>query len=259
MPTPFPGMDPYLERSGLWNQVHHDLISDIRRYLLPLLRPDYIITIEQRTYLSLMPPNQQLIGIPDVLAILPKTPANPTNAVVIAPPKPEPMLIQLPAGEEIIEQYLEIREVENQEVVTVIEVLSPVNKVNPKGRHEYLTKRLKILSSWTNLVEIDLLRAGKPLPMHLPHPKSSHYRIITSRYHQRPHALAYLFNVREIIPDISIPLLPDEPEPLLPLNQILHTMYDESGYDLQIDYHQPPPPPQFDDETTTWLQNIIVI
>jgi len=248
MPTPFPGMDPYLERSGLWNQVHHDLISDIRRYLLPLLRPDYIITIEQRTYLSLTPPDKKPLYISAHESSLPSP-----NATIIT----LPYIIKLPHPIPITTSWLEIREIETQDVMTVIEVLSPVNKVHPKGRHEYLTKRLKILSSWTNLVEIDLLRAGKPLPMQLPHPKSSHYRIITSRYHQRPHALAYLFNLTEIIPDISIPLLPDEPEPLLPLNQILHTMYDESGYDLQIDYHQPPPPPQFDNDTATWLQNII--
>ena len=29
MPTPFPGMVPYLERPGLWVQVHADLIVDM--------------------------------------------------------------------------------------------------------------------------------------------------------------------------------------------------------------------------------------
>ncbi len=52
MPTPFPGMDPYLERRELWEEIHTDLISHIRQFLIPLLRPQYRVAIERRTYLS---------------------------------------------------------------------------------------------------------------------------------------------------------------------------------------------------------------
>ena len=57
MPTPFPGMDPYLERRGIWEQVHTDLIVSIRRFLTPLLRPRYHVGIEERTYLAVLPPD----------------------------------------------------------------------------------------------------------------------------------------------------------------------------------------------------------
>ena len=59
MPTPFPGMDPYLERRGIWEQVHTDLIVSIRRFLTPLLRPRYHVGIEERTSLAVLPPNEQ--------------------------------------------------------------------------------------------------------------------------------------------------------------------------------------------------------
>lgn len=52
MPTPWPGMDPYLGRRALWEELHTDLISHIRQFLIPLLRLKYRMTIEQRTYLA---------------------------------------------------------------------------------------------------------------------------------------------------------------------------------------------------------------
>lgn len=54
MPTLFPGMDPYLEHRGLREEIHTDLISGIRHFLIALLRPKYRVAIEQRTYLSLV-------------------------------------------------------------------------------------------------------------------------------------------------------------------------------------------------------------
>ena len=69
MSTPFPGMDPYLERPGIWQQVHADLIVDIRRFLTPLVRPRYYVAIEQRTYLTILPPSDSRVGVPDVLVV----------------------------------------------------------------------------------------------------------------------------------------------------------------------------------------------
>ena len=74
MQTPFPGMDPYLERRGLWEEVHTDLITSIRQFLTPLLRPRYLVAIEQRIYLSLVSPKGELIGKPDVMVVAPKSP-----------------------------------------------------------------------------------------------------------------------------------------------------------------------------------------
>src|SRR5438874_11797542 len=42
MPSPFPGMDPYLETPNLWPDVHHELISQIRSALNPALLPRYV-------------------------------------------------------------------------------------------------------------------------------------------------------------------------------------------------------------------------
>ena len=249
MLTPLPGMDPYLERRGLWEEVHTDLITRIRQFLIPLLRPRYRVAIEQRTYLSLLPAKEQPSGKLDVMITL-KNPTLPTAMAAVAIAMPEvadpPLVGILPQPEEIVERYLEIRDTQTHEVITAIEILSPTNKESKDGRLQYEQKRLKVLASSTSLVEIDLLRAGKPFAMQVvgqPVERASHYRIVISRSWQRPSADLYLFNVRQPIPSFLIPLRPGEQEPVLPLNRILHELYDQGGYDLAIDYAQPADPP----------------
>ena len=129
----------------------------------------------------------------------------------------------------------------DQQVITVLEILSPSNKLSRAGREQYGSKRLKVLGSRTHLVEIDLLRSGQPFPMKTP--GNNAYRLLVSRSQHRPRADIYLFGVRDPIPTFPIPLRPNEAEPSLPLNHILHDLYDQGGYDLIIDYQQPPQPP----------------
>ncbi len=113
-------------------------------------------------------------------------------------------------------------------------------------RQQYERKRRKVLASATSLVEIDLLRGGKPFAMKVlgqSSAKTSDYRIVISRSWQRPSADLYLFSVRQPIPSFLIPLRPGEQEPVLPLNRILHELYDQGGYDLAIEYTDPADPP----------------
>ena len=131
-------------------------------------------------------------------------------------------------------------------MITAIEILSPTNKESVEGRQQYERKRLKVLASATSLVEIDLLRGGKPFAMKVrgaAEKTQSDYRIVISRSWRRPAADLYLFSLRQPIPSFYIPLRRREEEPVLPLNQILHELYDQGGYDLAIDYGQPPTPP----------------
>ena len=80
-----------------------------------------------------------------------------------------------------------------RQVITVIEILSPSNKLTREGRAQYEGKRLKVPSSSTHLVEIDLLRSGQPFPMKVP--GHNDYRIVISRGQHRPRADIYLFGV----------------------------------------------------------------
>lgn len=233
MPSPFPGMDPYLENPELWSEVHSRLIVAIADALDDQVSDRYRIAIEKRIYQT-APDDSLTIGIPDVAVIGQSTSPEPVSSSPTA--VAEPMTIEIPMLEEIQERYLEVREVGSGQVVTVIEVLSPKNKRAGEGRQAYLSKRQRILASQTHLVEIDLLRAGEPLPM--VGAVRSLYRIIISRSQDRPKAELYAFGLRQTLPTIPIPLLLGEEEPMLVLQSILELVYRRGRYHQAIDYHQ---------------------
>ena len=203
-----------------------------------------------------LPPDESGAGIPDVLITSPQRDpdSTPTATTVTTPEAAQPLVAELPLPEEVTERYLEIRTVPAQQVITVIEILSPSNKLTREGRAQYEGKRLKVLGSSTHLVEMDLLRSGHPFPMKAP--GSNDYRIILSRSQHRPRADIYLFGVRDLLPAFPIPLRPGETEPILPLNHILHELYDQGGYDLIIDYRQPPPPP-LSEADAAWARQLV--
>jgi hypothetical protein len=85
----------------------------------------------------------------------------------------------------------------------------------------------------------------------------SAYRIIVSRAYDRPQAAAYLFTIRDPIPDISVPLQSGDPEPSVALNHLVHDVYDRAGYDLALDYQQAPPPPPMPAQDEQWMQQLL--
>ena len=255
MISPFPGMNPYLEHSDLWPSVHHLLISELLKLLAPQLRPKYIVAVEVRIY-ETSGEDSLLVGIPDVTVQRPLTPTNPTTTnVAVATPSAEPVRVTIPVPETVKQGYLEIREVETKEVVTAIEILSPVNKRSGEGRKAYEVKRQKVLGSLTHLVEIDLLRSGQPMPFYS-NGIQSHYRILICRSDRRPVADLYAFNLQNVIPQFPIPLKLGDIEPVVDLQTLLNSVYDIAGYDMRIDYTRNPVPPLADADTA-WADALL--
>jgi Protein of unknown function (DUF4058) len=153
----------------------------------------------------------------------------------------------------IKERYLEVREVATKELITVIEVLSPTNN-RSEGRSLYETKRIKILTSLTNLVEIDLLRSGKP--MMVQGAPQSQYRVLVSRSSDRPNADLFAFDLQEEIPDFPVPLRGEMPEPIVSLQTILNETYQRGRLDLLIDYTIDPVP-GLKAHDRQWMQEIL--
>jgi hypothetical protein len=257
MPTPFPGMDPYLERAGVWEEVHTRLIVAIADALGPQVRPKYRVGVEQRTYLAVLTPDEyELVGKPDVLVAVPRCQAQPVHTAATAAGI-APRVAQLPMPEELVERHLVVRDVVTGEVITVIELLSPTNKLTRAGRRQYARKRQQVLGSATHFIEIDLLRAGEPFPFRVQDDVQSDYRIIVSRAPDCPRAAVYLFTIRDPIPDIPVPLQPGDAEPSVALNRLVHDVYDRAGYDLTLDYQQAPPPPQMRAQDVQWMQQLL--
>lgn len=151
-------------------------------------------------------------------------------------PKYEIAIAKLtPMSEKIKQHYLEVRDRSSGLVVTVVEILSPVNKRPGEGRESYLQKRQRILGSLTNLIEIDLLISFDCLPILAPNIQSD-YRILISRYAQRPAAELYAFNLKDALPIFCLPLRSDDVEPTVNFQQLFTEIYDKAGYDYRIDY-----------------------
>ncbi len=254
MPSPFPGMDPYLERPSLWPDVYLELVRAIRAALVPQVAPRYYVAVEEHTYVVTADP-RTFVGRPDVIVVRP--PREPEEPLAGAPPVTvleRPVTVELPLSDEIRQRYLEIRDTETHQVITVIEVLSPTNKRPGLNRERYERKRRAVLDALTNLVEVDLLRGWEPMPMgSLP---ASHYRILVSRGWERPRAKLYPFNVNEPIPEVPVPLREGEEEPTLALGELLARIYDEVRYDLRIDYTTEPEPP-LDPVVALWAHELL--
>lgn len=154
--------------------------------------------------------------------------------------------------EPIEEGYLEVRLVPTGEVVTVIELLSHANKVS--DREAYLKKREQLLENQVHFVELDLLRAGQPMPYtYHEHRAPGPYRFFIRHLAQPHQARLYSFNLRQPIPTFHLPLRPDDVEPLVNLGALLHDLYERAGYALILDYAAPPQP-ALSETDTAWAK-----
>jgi Protein of unknown function (DUF4058) len=199
-------MDPYLEQPVFWSEFHNRPIVAIADAIVPSLLPRYYVGVETRTYRD-----------HDDGELLPQE-------------------VTLPVSSETKERYLEVREAGTDEVIAVIEVLSPKNKRKGDGRVAYEAKRQKILDSASHLVEIDLLRSDSPMAMQ--GATGTDYRVLVSRSERRPKAELYGFTLQEPIPSFPLPLkLPSEVV-MVELQAIVQGVYDRGGYAIRIDYQQ---------------------
>ena len=126
MPSPFPGMDPYLEDERVWPTFQHQLVSCLYQILLPGLVDRYRARIAQRHYVT------------------------------------EQALFTSVVREEHHEDYIEIRQRSDGRLVTLVDVVSPANKLTTAGRSAYLDTRREGKNAGANLVEIDLVLQGQP-------------------------------------------------------------------------------------------------
>lgn len=232
MPSPFPGMNPYLEHANTWHDFHGAMAFALRSMLVEQLRPRYIVKVDEHVYIhELSAAERRIHGRPDVgitLNPLFRQSNNAGAAVIQAPVEVEhPVAI-----DELRENYLKILDSESREVVTVIELLSPANKQPGSDREQYLAKRKRVLKSNTSLVEIDLLRAGPRMPdFNLP---PCDYAITISRWETRPKAGCWPIQLRDPLPTIPIPLKSGEADAHLDLKVALDHVYDAAGYEDAI-------------------------
>jgi hypothetical protein len=245
-------VDPYLESPELWPDVHNGVIAALRDELSPLLRPSYYVALEERTYLE-EPGELVLVGRPDLTVV--DRAGQRAERVAKRSSTPNMVEVELPIGAQVRETFLEVRTTSEGDVVTVVELLSPANKRSGTGRRIYLDTRDVILSTRTSLVELDLLRAGDPMPTVGPRVRSD-YSILVSRGYRRPKADLIPFSVRDPIPPFPLPLRRGESELTVELGRVVHALYDRASYDLRIDYGRAPVPPLAQDDAE-WARALV--
>lgn len=246
MPSPFPGMDPYLEDPAVWPGFHHDLASEIMAGLNRLLLPAYIAKVEQRVYVSTEGDPGRRTIIPDAFIIpasrkyRPKPVKKSGGAAVL---ECEPVEVIMGLEEEVREAFVTIAARKTKQVVAVFEILSPTNKVpGSEGRQLYLAKREAVLLSQTHWIELDLLRSGEPSITPDQHP-ACEYTIHISRADLRPKATLWPVRLENSLPRIPIPLKGDDPVLQFELQPVFNSAYDRGGYAYDLDYSREPVPP----------------
>ncbi len=237
MPSPFPGMDPYLEGSE-WMSVHIELSSEIARQLAPKVRPKYIVRTMRR-FVTEMPEDIAITTgniYPDVSVSATAHQERATESAVAITPVPLQLATVMPIR--IPHVTIEIHDVADRELVTAIELFSPTNK-RGEGYREYLDKRHRLLYSTTHLIEIDLLRQGRRVPMQQSLPPEPYF-IFLSRAEKRPIMEVWPVQLKMRLPLIPVPLLVDDADVTLDLQLALSSVYDALSYDLSVDYRHPP-------------------
>ena len=213
MPSPFPGMDPYLELPSLFPGLHDSMITYLREALQSRLPPPYYAEIGDRLWVEV---SQRLIG-PDVNILRPSS--LPTQAsseresnggvAVAAAVATKPVVIRVP-HDEYREPFLQIlSRMDEERVVTTLEVLSPANKTaGSQGRELYLRKQREVLDSQTHLVEIDLLRTGEhttAVPRDLAQKKAGpfEYHVCVHPFDKFEDYYVYAIRLPERLPEIA--------------------------------------------------------
>ena len=246
-------MNPYLEQPSVWEDFHARLVTYIGELLSSQVRPGFIIKIEERVFIH-EPSSEErgrLLGKPDVAIIGSRQPAAAIAETV--PDRLAAIIATIPDVDIEKHSFIEIRDRQNRELVTMIEVLSPSNKRHGPDREQYLMKRSVLLCSPVSIVEIDLLRGGPRLPMDgVP---ACDYCAMVSRRLLRPNIEVWPIRLRDPLPILPIPLKGEVPDAKLDLQTLLNRVYDAAGYEDYIYESQPEPP--LSDSDAAWSKDIL--
>ena len=223
MPSPFPGMDPYLEHPRLWPAFQHQLLACLYQILLPGLVDRYRARVGTRNYVSEMPLFTSIIR------------------------------------DEFSEEYVEIRTRTDNRLVTLLEVVNPANKTTPAGRQAYLDKRKEAITQRAAIVEIDLVMQGKPtLPYSRDGLPEFDHAVSVTRASAPDRYEIYTATIQKRLPKFKLPLAADDRDALLDLQAAFTRAYDLGGFASSIDYKGPPPPDvPLTDGQATWIDDML--
>lgn len=250
MPSPFPGMDPYIETPEIWPDFHNDLASEIRAQLNARIQPRYVARLIPYTTYELIETGQSHSLRPDVgvWRTARETRAAYQSATFI---EAAPYEIERPRVFPLTVYSVEVHRLDEQRLITSIEILSPVNKQpSHKACHDYQHKRRDLLLAEIHLLEIDLLRAGQRTISPETRPPAPYYmQLLRARSNKIE---LWPCQLQDRLPVLPVPLDEDDADAPLDLHAAAAAVYERGAYGVQIDYRRSPPPPLTESETA-WL------
>lgn len=218
MPSPFPGMDPYLEQEQLWPVFQHHLVGCLYQLLLPGLVDRYRARVGHRHYFT------------------------------------EQALFTSVIREEHQEEFIEIRQRTDSRLVTLLDVVSPANRLTAGGRQKFLDKRREARSQNASLVEIDLVLQGQPM---LDYSREGlpdwDYAVTVTRSTQPERYEIYTATLQKKLPKFRLPLAPDDRDTVLDLQLAFTRAFEQGGFAAKIDYRRDPPT-TIEDEDRAWIR-----
>lgn len=221
MASPFPGMDPYLECSPHWAELHQQLTAALYNSLAPALADRYRAKAGARQY-----------------------------AV-------EVVLFTSVTREARCEPFVEIRTRSDPKLITLIDVVSPSNKTTPEGRAAYHATRTDALRRGANVVEIDLVLDGKPT---LDYDRSGlpewDYAVTVTRASSPDRHEIYTSTLQKPLPKFRLPLAADHRDLLVDLQAAFTRAYEHGQMESLIEYDVDPAVP-LEDEDRTWLRDLL--
>jgi hypothetical protein len=244
-------MNPFLEQVSVWHDFHETFLPVARELLNAQVLPRYFVKIDEHMYVhELGEEARRFAGRGDlwVARLSPGSGAAEAAGLLEAPCE-----VRLPQTDLEGLSFLEIRDRESRQRITVLELLSPFNKYSGPDREQYLAKTRQLLRSAVHFVEIDLLRGGPRMPwLDLP---ECDYCVVVSRAERRPKAGFWPIRLRERLPVIPVPLREGEADARLDLQEVLHRVYDAAGYHYYVSTGQPEP--SLSKEDAAWAAEFI--
>jgi hypothetical protein len=221
MPSPFPGMDPFLECEKVWPAFQHHLVACLYQTLLPGLVDRYRARVGQRHYST------------------------------------EQALFTSIIREEHEEEFIEVRQRNDSRLITLVDVVSPANKTTSAGRQAYLEKRKEAKNAGASLVEIDLVMQGQPMLDYSRDglPEWDHAVTVT-RASQPERYEIYTATLQKKLPKFRLPLAADDRDTVLDLQTVFVRCFDQANFIAQINY-QREPPTRLDEDDRKWMDDLL--
>jgi Protein of unknown function (DUF4058) len=266
MPSPFPGMDPFLEQNPIFHELHTQMLAEMQALLQPQLRPKYVARLERHlSEGSVWDAPQGTISLerkePDVTVVTSSADRKHMGSTVLLPQPSASATEELDADElELRKQRRIVIYVQDRPrlAVTGIELLSPSNKqAGAVAQERYLEKRASALHGGLHWVEIDLLRDGvrPPIPVALPEPGTYLGYVAQATPTGWKH-MVYAWALRDPLPLLPIPLLGKD-QAHLDLARCFAVAYDRIAAEDEVDYGAEPPPPTLSKSDSAWMNQLL--